>query len=199
VIADVRRAPGRVPPHVQSEGLAHRLPEDTLLDSLSGAGVPVVASARSAISSAPGVSRSLHSEGNADGLRLTLDALRDLSHGLLFVNLVDFDMLYGPPQRLSGLRGALEELDAWSAAAGGAESRRRRVRHRGSWQRPHDPRHGSHPRARSAARVWPAGAAGGAGRAPVLLRSGTDRGRGPGIAPLPRGESFFGRIDGLIQ
>jgi phosphopentomutase len=60
-----------------------------------------------------GITRSLHSEGNADGLRLTLEALPTLEHGLLFVNLVDFDMLYGHRNDVPGFARALAELDAW--------------------------------------------------------------------------------------
>jgi phosphopentomutase len=60
-----------------------------------------------------GLDESVHSEGNRDGMRLTLEALRSMDRGLLFVNLVDFDMLYGHRNDCDGFRRALEELDAW--------------------------------------------------------------------------------------
>jgi phosphopentomutase len=63
-----------------------------------------------------GVSESLHSEGNRDGLRLTLEALARLPRGLLFVNLVDFDMLYGHRNDAIGFARALRELDDWLPA-----------------------------------------------------------------------------------
>ena len=89
-------------------------PEDTLLDRLTAAGVPVTGIGKIGdIFGNRGIEASLHSEGNADGLRLTLEALRSMDRGLLFVNLVDFDMLYGHRNDCDGFRRALEELDAW--------------------------------------------------------------------------------------
>ena len=60
-----------------------------------------------------GVGFSMHSEGNRDGLRLTLEALATLDRGLLFVNLVDFDMVYGHRNDIAGFARALVELDRW--------------------------------------------------------------------------------------
>ncbi len=89
-------------------------PEPTLLDRLAGAGVPVIGVGKiSDIFGGRGVGDSLHSEGNTDGLRLTIEALGRMDHGLLFVNLVDFDMLYGHRNDCPGFQGALEELDGW--------------------------------------------------------------------------------------
>lgn len=86
----------------------------TLLDALLAAQLPVVGVGKIFdIFAGRGLSRSLHSEGNDDGMRLTLDALRALDRGLLFVNLVDFDMLYGHRNDVAGFAGALERLDAW--------------------------------------------------------------------------------------
>jgi phosphopentomutase len=89
-------------------------PEDTLLDRLTAAGVPVTGIGKIGdIFGGRGIDESVHSEGNSDGLRLTLEALRAMDRGLLFVNLVDFDMLYGHRNDCDGFRRALEELDAW--------------------------------------------------------------------------------------
>jgi phosphopentomutase len=89
-------------------------PEDTLLDRLTAAGVPVTGIGKIGdIFGGRGLTESVHSEGNEDGLRLTLEALRASDRGLLFVNLVDFDMLYGHRNDCPGFRGALEALDAW--------------------------------------------------------------------------------------
>jgi phosphopentomutase len=52
-------------------------------------------------------------KNNTDGLAKTLAALDDLSSGLLFVNLVDFDQLYGHRNDVEGYARALEEFDAW--------------------------------------------------------------------------------------
>jgi phosphopentomutase len=92
-------------------------PAPTLLDHLSEAGREVIGVGKiSDIFAGRGVSRSIHSEGNADGLRLTLEALAALERGLLFVNLVDFDMLYGHRNDVPGFARALGELDAWLPA-----------------------------------------------------------------------------------
>jgi phosphopentomutase len=92
-------------------------PAPTLLDDLRAAGMQVVGVGKiSDIFAGRGLSQSLHSEGNTDGLRLTLEALDALDRGLLFVNLVDFDMVYGHRNDVAGFARALGELDAWLPA-----------------------------------------------------------------------------------
>jgi phosphopentomutase len=92
-------------------------PAPTLLDHLVAAGQAVLGIGKiSDIFAGRGITRSLHSEGNVDGLRLTLEALPTLDRGLLFVNLVDFDMLYGHRNDVAGFARALGELDAWLPA-----------------------------------------------------------------------------------
>jgi phosphopentomutase len=89
-------------------------PEPTLCDRLGAAGIPVVGVGKiSDIFAGHGISQSFHSEGNADGMRIALDALDELEHGLLFVNLVDFDMLYGHRNDVAGFANALAAMDAW--------------------------------------------------------------------------------------
>jgi len=46
-------------------------------------------------------------------MQQTLDALATLGSGLLFVNLVDFDMLYGHRLDADGFARAMTEFDAW--------------------------------------------------------------------------------------
>lgn len=88
--------------------------EETLLDVLTASGVPVVGVGKiSDIFGGRGITRSLHSEGNVDGLRRTLEVLGDTPRGLVFVNLVDFDMLYGHRNDCEGFARALAELDVW--------------------------------------------------------------------------------------
>jgi len=89
-------------------------PQPTLCDVLTGAGTPVVGIGKiSDIFAGRGVGQSLHSEGNADGMRLTLEALDRMPSGFLFVNLVDFDTLYGHRNDCPGFARALVEMDAW--------------------------------------------------------------------------------------
>ena len=89
-------------------------PAPTLCDVLTTTGIPVVGVGKIAdIFAGRGVPVSLHSEGNTDGMELTLRALDELPRGLLFVNLVDFDMLYGHRNDCPGFGRALEAFDAW--------------------------------------------------------------------------------------
>jgi phosphopentomutase len=52
-------------------------------------------------------------KNNTDGMAKTLSALDELDRGLVFVNLVDFDQLYGHRNDVEGYARALEEFDAW--------------------------------------------------------------------------------------
>lgn len=89
-------------------------PEPTVLDRISEAGLPVVGVGKIwDIFAGQGVTQNIHSEGNTDGLALTLQALGDTPRGLVFVNLVDFDMLYGHRRDPVGYGRALSEFDAF--------------------------------------------------------------------------------------
>jgi len=59
-----------------------------------------------------GMAESVHTEGNADGLRKTGEILDRMPPGFLFVNLVDTDMLFGHRRDPKGYAGAMEEIDA---------------------------------------------------------------------------------------
>jgi phosphopentomutase len=88
-------------------------PHDTSLDRLKKAGVDVIGVGKIAdIFADRGISRSVHTEGNRDGMRATTELAREVDRGLVFVNLVDFDMLYGHRRDPRGYRRALEEFDA---------------------------------------------------------------------------------------
>lgn len=88
-------------------------PRDTSLDRLKAAGVPVVGVGKiSDIFAGRGLTESIHTEGNRDGMAHTTEAAKRLASGLVFVNLVDFDMLYGHRRDAAGYRRALEEFDA---------------------------------------------------------------------------------------
>jgi phosphopentomutase len=52
-------------------------------------------------------------KSNADGMEKTLAAMDTTDRGLIFVNLVDFDQLYGHRNDVEGYARALEEVDAW--------------------------------------------------------------------------------------
>lgn len=60
-----------------------------------------------------GVSYKVFTHSNTEGMDLTLDALDHDFEGLCFVNLVDFDMLYGHRQDIDGYANAFAEFDRW--------------------------------------------------------------------------------------
>ncbi len=87
-------------------------PAPTVLEALVGAGVPVVGVGKIPdIFDRKGITEEVHTEGNADGLAKTEALLDRVDRGLLFVNLVDFDMLYGHRNDPAGYARALEEMD----------------------------------------------------------------------------------------
>jgi phosphopentomutase len=91
-----------------------RPPQDTVMDMLKANGVPVVAIGKiHDIFAGQGIDRSIHTEGNTDGLIKTEQALRETRQGFIFTNLVDFDMLYGHRRDPKGYAAALEEMDAF--------------------------------------------------------------------------------------
>jgi phosphopentomutase len=87
-------------------------PRDTSLVRLSQAGIPVVGVGKiEDIFAGAGLSESIHTEGNEDGMRAVIALAERLERGLVFVNLVDFDMLYGHRRDARGYREALERFD----------------------------------------------------------------------------------------
>jgi phosphopentomutase len=87
-------------------------PRETVLDRLHAAGVPTLGIGKIGdIFAGRGLSRTLHSEGDRDAMRLTMECARTLEHGLVFTNLVDFDSLYGHRRDAHGYARNLEALD----------------------------------------------------------------------------------------
>lgn len=58
-----------------------------------------------------GLTLSLHQKDNKEGIENIFKAWKNLKEGLIFVNLVDFDMLYGHRNDPKGMANALEEFD----------------------------------------------------------------------------------------
>jgi phosphopentomutase len=89
-------------------------PTATVLDAIAEAGMPVVGVGKIwDIFAGRGVTENVHSEGNADGCLRTLEAMERVERGLIFTNLVDFDMLYGHRRDPEGYYRALQEFDAF--------------------------------------------------------------------------------------
>jgi phosphopentomutase len=88
-------------------------PPNMLLDQVKDAGLECVSVGKIAsIYCDRGITRSFKTSGNADGISKTLDLLQEEFRGLLFTNLVDFDMLYGHRNDVEGYAQALEAFDA---------------------------------------------------------------------------------------
>jgi len=60
-----------------------------------------------------GIQDHVKTKNNADGMEKTEEALGELSCGLIFTNLVDFDQNFGHRNDVEGYAGALEEFDSW--------------------------------------------------------------------------------------
>jgi phosphopentomutase len=89
---------------------------DTLLDRLQKAGLTVSGVGKiSDIFAGKGIDRSVKSSDNADGMGKTRQALSEIDRGIVFTNLVDFDMLYGHRLDALGFGRALEAFDLWLA------------------------------------------------------------------------------------
>lgn len=90
-------------------------PAATLLDVLAGAGREVHAVGKiSDIFAGRGVTHSYPADGNAALCERTLEALAACADGgLVFSNLVDFDMLYGHRRDIAGYADALQAFDAF--------------------------------------------------------------------------------------
>ena len=87
-------------------------PSETVLDRIAAAGQPVVGVGKiEDIYAGRGVTESIHTEGNTDGMTRFTERARSLEEGLLFINLVDFDMLYGHRRDAEGYARALEVFD----------------------------------------------------------------------------------------
>lgn len=87
-------------------------PGKTILDFVKQAGMQSVAVGKiEYIFNGCGITRSIHTENNLDGLNKTLEIAKESFDGLVFVNLVDTDMKFGHRRDLFGYAAALEEID----------------------------------------------------------------------------------------
>lgn len=88
-------------------------PENTMLDFIKESGKDVIAIGKiSDIFAGNGVTEKILTKGNEDGINKTLDVMDKNFEGLCFVNLVDFDMLYGHRNNVDGYAAALSYFDS---------------------------------------------------------------------------------------
>ncbi|MBI4264781.1 MAG: phosphopentomutase [Acidobacteria bacterium] len=85
---------------------------DTLLDLLDRRGDPVVAIGKiTDLFAGRGITRAAHASSDADGMDQLEAALADTGAGLIFVNLVDSDTVYGHRNDVPGYAANLERID----------------------------------------------------------------------------------------
>lgn len=89
------------------------VPPRTYLNLLAEMGVPVHGVGKIwQIFAGSGITREHKTASNAEGLAKSIDLMRELDRGLIFTNLVDFDMLWGHRNDPAGFARGLEEVDA---------------------------------------------------------------------------------------
>ena len=92
-------------------------PPRTVLDAISEAGFPVHGVGKiHDIFGGHGVTESTPTASNAEGMATLLKLAREAPGGLIFANLVDFDMLYGHRRDPAGYAQALLEFEHWLPA-----------------------------------------------------------------------------------
>ena len=62
-----------------------------------------------------GVSKTNHTGDNLSSQQAVVEFTKELEHGLIFANFIDFDMLYGHRRDPEGYAQCLEQTDAWLA------------------------------------------------------------------------------------
>ena len=89
-------------------------PTKTLLDAVKEAGLASIGVGKiHDIFAGIGTTEHVYNQSNANGMEHTIRYAGQDFEGLCFVNLVDFDMLYGHRRDIDGYAKALSEFDAW--------------------------------------------------------------------------------------
>ena len=89
-------------------------PQGMLLDRLAAKNVPVYSIGKIAdIFLGRGITHSVKTKDNADGMQQTIAAMKTQPEGVIFVNLVDFDQQFGHRNDVEGYARALEAVDRW--------------------------------------------------------------------------------------
>lgn len=88
-------------------------PGKTALDVLKENNFPVMGIGKiEDIYAGQGITRAIHTKSNNHGMECLMQELSITRRGLIFINLVDFDMLYGHRNNAEGYAHALEEFDS---------------------------------------------------------------------------------------
>lgn len=85
----------------------------TMLDVIKENGKEVIAIGKiQDLFSGRGMTKMIHTNGNEDGINQTIKEMGGDTKGLIYTNLVDFDMLYGHRNNIEGYAKALEYFDS---------------------------------------------------------------------------------------
>jgi phosphopentomutase len=85
---------------------------ETFLDILCKNGISTLGIGKiSNIYAARGIGSNIDTQGNADGLNVLIQQIEHAQSGLIYCNLIDFDMLYGHRRDVIGFAAALEDFD----------------------------------------------------------------------------------------
>lgn len=85
---------------------------NTVLNAIEDAGYPVVGIGKIGdIYGGSGISQSIHTHDNEDGMKQLMSCCRNVEYGLLYANLVDFDAKYGHRNDPVGFARAIELFD----------------------------------------------------------------------------------------
>jgi phosphopentomutase len=85
---------------------------ETLLDRLTRHGIPVVAIGKiNDLFAGRGIGRAVHTASDAEGMERLSETMHEREDGLIFVNLVDFDTVYGHRNDVAGYAANLERFD----------------------------------------------------------------------------------------
>jgi phosphopentomutase len=85
---------------------------ETLLDRLTRRGIPVLAIGKiNDLFAGRGVGRAIHTASDAEGMEQLSATMREQPDGFIFVNLVDFDTVYGHRNDVAGYASNLERFD----------------------------------------------------------------------------------------
>ena len=109
-------------PFVGTAGAFHRTanrhdyaltpPRDTLLDLLTRQGIPVVSIGKVRdLFAGRGVAEAIPTKSDDEGVDRLIDVIRSDASGFVFINLVDFDTLYGHRNDVGGYANNLERFD----------------------------------------------------------------------------------------
>ena len=89
-------------------------PKETMLDAIKATGLDSIGVGKiNDIFAGQGTTEYVYNKSNANGMEHATNYAAKDFHGLCFVNLVDFDMVFGHRRNIDGYANALSEFDAW--------------------------------------------------------------------------------------